>query len=486
MTVTPLGVGGDTSPTVQPLVEPDEPSTSPTAHTDLHVVSEVPSTDHRLLVAVLPVVLGLVPALVIASYSHRFAPWLVAAAWVVVAGVHASEQRRPAGLRDRVRADVKAGVVIAACTAFAGATGMIFLTGARWGLCVVAAGVGTTVLTRLLVSGAGPAPRRIVLVGSQQDIEASARSLDGDDVLLAGSLVLDAGPAPAVHQTAGVPATTSLDTLDELVGSVAADLVLVLPGRETDAAFVRRLTWALERKPVAIAVATPVASVAPHRLATSQVGDRTVVELGSPGASAFQQRIKVVLDRVGGLLILLLVAPLLLLLWVAVRLDSRGPGFFVQTRVGRDGKLFRMVKMRTMYADAESMKQALLEDNEFDGGVMFKMQRDPRVTRVGYWLRRSSLDELPQLFNVLLGDMSLIGPRPALPSEVASYDEAARRRLVVKPGLTGLWQVSGRSDLSWDESLSFDLYYTDNWRLLDDLAIAGRTVGAVTLARGAY
>jgi lipopolysaccharide/colanic/teichoic acid biosynthesis glycosyltransferase len=131
------------------------------------------------------------------------------------------------------------------------------------------------------------------------------------------------------------------------------------------------------------------------------------------------------------------------------------------------------------------MKQALMEDNESDG-VLFKIRRDPRVTRVGYWLRRSSLDELPQLLNVLRGEMSLVGPRPALPSEVASYDEDARRRLVVKPGITGLWQVSGRSDLQWDESLRLDLYYADNWRLIDDLAIAARTVTAVTLARGAY
>jgi lipopolysaccharide/colanic/teichoic acid biosynthesis glycosyltransferase len=181
----------------------------------------------------------------------------------------------------------------------------------------------------------------------------------------------------------------------------------------------------------------------------------------------------------------LLVSPLLLLLIAAVRLDSKGPGFFVQTRVGKDGRLFRMVKLRTMYADAEAMKQALLSDNESDG-VLFKIRRDPRVTRVGYWLRRSSLDELPQLLNVLLGQMSMVGPRPALPSEVAAYDGLARRRLAVKPGITGLWQVSGRSDLSWDESIRLDLHYADNWRLVDDLGIAVRTVSAVTQARGAY
>jgi lipopolysaccharide/colanic/teichoic acid biosynthesis glycosyltransferase len=144
-----------------------------------------------------------------------------------------------------------------------------------------------------------------------------------------------------------------------------------------------------------------------------------------------------------------------------------------------------MYKLRSMHRDAESALDALLGDNESDG-TLFKIRRDPRVTRVGYWLRRSSLDELPQLLNVLRGDMSLVGPRPALPSEVATYDDVERRRLAVKPGITGLWQVSGRSDLSWDESVRLDLYYADNWRLLDDLSIAARTVRAVTRARGAY
>jgi lipopolysaccharide/colanic/teichoic acid biosynthesis glycosyltransferase len=229
----------------------------------------------------------------------------------------------------------------------------------------------------------------------------------------------------------------------------------------------------------------PVSSVSAHRLRTTELAGSTVLELGVAGPPALEVRVKALVDRVGAALLLVVVSPLLVLMVAAVRLDSRGPGFFVQTRVGKDGTDFRMFKMRTMYADAEAMKQALLEDNDSDG-VLFKIRRDPRVTRVGYWLRRFSLDELPQVLNVLLGQMSLVGPRPALPSEVASYDAVARRRLVVKPGITGLWQVSGRSDLLWDESLRLDLYYADNWRLLGDVAIAARTVGAVTSARGAY
>jgi lipopolysaccharide/colanic/teichoic acid biosynthesis glycosyltransferase len=141
--------------------------------------------------------------------------------------------------------------------------------------------------------------------------------------------------------------------------------------------------------------------------------------------------------------------------------------------------------MRTMVQDADAIKSHLAEANEFDS-VLFKMKRDPRITRVGQFLRRSSLDELPQLLNVVLGDMSLVGPRPFLPEEVARMDEDTLRRHAVRPGITGLWQVSGRSDLAWDESAALDTYYADNWSLLGDLAIGARTVHAVTSSKGAY
>jgi lipopolysaccharide/colanic/teichoic acid biosynthesis glycosyltransferase len=144
-----------------------------------------------------------------------------------------------------------------------------------------------------------------------------------------------------------------------------------------------------------------------------------------------------------------------------------------------------MYKVRTMSVDAEERRTSLEDQNEVDQ-TLFKMREDPRITRVGKVLRRTSLDELPQLVNVVRGQMSLVGPRPALPGEVATYDAFTRRRLAVKPGITGLWQVSGRSDLTWEESIRLDLHYVDNWRLVDDLVIAAKTVNAVTQARGAY
>src|SRR5204863_10054327 len=164
---------------------------------------------------------------------------------------------------------------------------------------------------------------------------------------------------------------------------------------------------------------------------------------------------------------------------------SRAPAFFRQERVGRDGRTFRVWKLRTMRVDADSLLAELQQRNENDG-LLFKMRHDPRITAMGRWLRRYSLDELPQLLNVLSGDMSLVGPRPPLPSEVALYASDVQRRLLVKPGITGLWQVSGRSDLSWDDAVRLDLYYVDNWSLILDLHTMWRTIGVVLRRKGAY
>jgi lipopolysaccharide/colanic/teichoic acid biosynthesis glycosyltransferase len=168
-----------------------------------------------------------------------------------------------------------------------------------------------------------------------------------------------------------------------------------------------------------------------------------------------------------------------------VKLTSQGPVFFTQDRVGRDGLVFPMLKFRTMERDAAQRIEFLLTQNE-GNGVLFKMRKDPRVTRVGRILRRYSLDELPQLLNVLRGEMSLVGPRPPLPTEVERFGLDMRRRLVVKPGMTGLWQISGRSDLSWEESVRLDVQYVENWSLLLDLTILWRTCAAVVRADGAY
>jgi exopolysaccharide biosynthesis polyprenyl glycosylphosphotransferase len=183
---------------------------------------------------------------------------------------------------------------------------------------------------------------------------------------------------------------------------------------------------------------------------------------------------------------LLVLAPAFLLTALAVRLDSPGPALFSQARVGRDGKLFRCWKFRSMYMDAEKRKAQLLQQNEMSGGVIFKMKQDPRITRVGKFIRKASIDELPQLWNVFIGDMSLVGPRPAVPAEVEQYTPYQRGRLQVKPGITCLWQVSGRSDLNFDEQVKLDLQYARIRSLGVDFALLFKTIPAVLFARGAY
>jgi lipopolysaccharide/colanic/teichoic acid biosynthesis glycosyltransferase len=192
-------------------------------------------------------------------------------------------------------------------------------------------------------------------------------------------------------------------------------------------------------------------------------------------------------DRAAAGVLLLLFGPLLVVLALLVRHDSPGPALFRQVRVGRNGEPFTVFKLRTMRQGADALVEELAEDNESDReGVLFKIRTDPRITRLGAVLRKYSLDELPQLINVFRGEMSLIGPRPALPSEVHEYSTDLRRRLVVKPGMTGLWQVSGRSDLSWEDTVRYDLQYVDNWSWTLDFKIALKTFRAVVGHRGAY
>jgi exopolysaccharide biosynthesis polyprenyl glycosylphosphotransferase len=221
------------------------------------------------------------------------------------------------------------------------------------------------------------------------------------------------------------------------------------------------------------------------RITVRPVDGLPMMHIEHPRLSGARRLVKAVFDVTVAALLLVLAAPLLAAVALLVRLDSPGPVLFRQTRVGKNGEPFEIVKFRTMYVDAELRLEAMRERNEHSG-VLFKIRRDPRVTRCGRILRRYSLDELPQLINVVLGDMSLVGPRPPLPAEVARYPLDMRRRLVVKPGMTGLWQVSGRSDLSWDESIRLDLRYVENWTLTADLVILMRTAMVVLRGSGAY
>jgi exopolysaccharide biosynthesis polyprenyl glycosylphosphotransferase len=255
-----------------------------------------------------------------------------------------------------------------------------------------------------------------------------------------------------------------------------------LPG---GSATIRRLGWELENSNTELILVSRLTDVAGPRIHLRPISGLPMVHVDLPQYSGFAHAVKRAFDVVVAGLLLLVLSPLLAGIAMGVRLTSPGPVLFRQERVGAHGSRFAMLKFRSMVTDAEARLTELHDLNE-GNGVLFKMKEDPRVTPLGRLLRRYSLDELPQLWNVLVGDMSLVGPRPPLASEVDRYEADVNRRLLTKPGITGLWQVSGRSDLSWEESVKIDLYYVENWSITGDLVILLKTARAVLAGSGAY
>jgi exopolysaccharide biosynthesis polyprenyl glycosylphosphotransferase len=286
-------------------------------------------------------------------------------------------------------------------------------------------------------------------------------------------------------EIAGIPVISDLASVPEVVARFDADTVAVLACPEMSGVRLRELAWALEKRGTDLCVAPALLDVAGPRTTIRPVAGLPLLHMDHPEFTGARRVIKSAFDKVMAISALALAAPVFLVIPLAIWIGDGGPPFFRQTRVGQHGRPFTVFKFRTMVLDAEERKTQLIASNEFDD-VLFKIRNDPRVTRVGYWLRRWSLDELPQLINVLLGDMSMVGPRPALPEEAAAYGEQVRRRLVVKPGITGLWQVNGRSDLAWEESVRLDLRYVENWSLALDLQILWKTLSAVRRGSGAY
>ncbi|MFD6224433.1 sugar transferase [Nocardia asteroides] len=271
----------------------------------------------------------------------------------------------------------------------------------------------------------------------------------------------------------------------EAVRRSGADSVAVAATEHLGPAELGRMAWELDQLGIDLIVAPGVVDIAGVRLTNRQVAGMPMLHIDGPRYSLAKSRRKAVFDLCFASTVLILIAPTLLVIALAVKLNSAGPVFYLSERIGRDGVPFRMIKFRSMFADADRAVEHLIDEH---GGnpLFFKLKDDPRVTPVGRFLRKYSLDELPQFFNVIRGEMSVVGPRPQVQREVDSYDAVMRRRLLVKPGVTGLWQVSGRSDLSVEESVRLDLSYVENWSMLLDLELIGRTIGTVAQGEGAY
>lgn len=292
---------------------------------------------------------------------------------------------------------------------------------------------------------------------------------DSDGVLIPGNLEFLGGPGRAV----------------EACKETGADTLLVAGGTFSSFADLRRIGWELQDSEVDLVVVPSLIDVAGPRIHMRPVAGLPLMHVDPPQVAAAMKWGKAVFDRVSALVLVVLLSPLMLAVAAAIKIGDHGPVFFRQERIGLHGNHFSLWKFRSMVHDAAQAHETLVLDSG-RGNLLFKLAQDPRATRVGQFIRRYSLDELPQLLNVLAGEMSLVGPRPQVAAEVAAYGADDHRRLLVRPGITGLWQVSGRSELDWDEAVRLDLYYVDNWSMMGDLVILAKTVRAVLFPKGAY
>jgi exopolysaccharide biosynthesis polyprenyl glycosylphosphotransferase len=422
-------------------------------------------------------------------------PALVATAWLVALGAYHTRDARVLGLGAR---EYKL-VVNASALAF-GMLAILFLVlrvdfAAAYFLLALPVGLGALVLDRWLwrkwllhQREFGHYLARAIVVGHRDDVEYVITQIaanTGAVYRVVGAAVDDApGPQLTVGEQR-IPVVAEPDGVAAAAASVSADAVIVAGQPDEGGEFVRQLGWDLEATPAELVLSSRLTDVAGPRIHFRPVDGLPLIHVETPTFEGGKHVLKRSVDVVLSAIALIVLLPFMLVIGLIVRIDSPGPALFRQRRCGRNGDTFEMLKFRSMVETAEDDLAGLLDRNEGDG-LLFKLRNDPRVTRVGRWLRKYSLDELPQLWNVLVGDMSIVGPRPPLVTEVAEYEGSVTRRLFIKPGMTGLWQISGRSDLSWEESVRLDLYYVENWSLTGDLMIMWRTAKAVVNPKGAY
>lgn len=362
-----------------------------------------------------------------------------------------------------------------------------FLTAVPAGLIMLIAGRWVMRLWLTKRRSRGEFLTRVILVGDRAKTEHVVQGLRRDassGLELVGAVIAGDSSERPLH--GGVPVLGDLSRIVSEVQSRRADAVIFTGTDELGPREMRELGWKLDELGVSVIVAPALTDIAGPRIHAVPVAGQPLIRIDYPSLEGIKQFAKRAFDIAGSLTLIILVAPVMLAVAFAVRSTSAGPVLYRQERIGHQGRPFFMLKFRSMIVDADEHLHVLLREQGTADRPLFKVIDDPRVTRVGKFLRKYSLDELPQLFNVLRGSMSLVGPRPQRAAEVELYDAWAHRRLLVTPGVTGLWQVSGRSDLSWEDSMRLDLYYVENWSLTGDIIILWRTLRAVIAPSGAY
>ncbi|WP_375389633.1 sugar transferase [uncultured Amnibacterium sp.] len=424
-----------------------------------------------------------------ASVPYPVVSLALAALWLLALGVLDTRDEDEIGngsteYRRVIRAGIATFVLLIVVGFFLGIDLSRIWTGV-----VVPAGTALLVLSRWawrkrLVArrAAGLDSHRVVLVGSTDTVVRTALDLarhPAHGYHVVGVALTDGASHGSV---ADLPIVGRVDDVPTALRVLGADTVMATSSEHLSAERIRDLAWHLDPKHHLV-VAPSLTDVGGSRIHLRPAAGLPLIHVETPHQAGAGRVAKRLFDVAAASIGLVLLAPVLAVIAILIQRDSSGGVLYRQERIGRDGEPFSILKFRSMSADADARRAELTDDS---GKGMFKMPDDPRVTRVGKVLRRFSLDELPQLINVVRGEMSLVGPRPALPSEVSEYDRRELRRLAVTPGLSGLWQVSGRSDLDWADGIRLDLYYVENWSMTQDLQILWRTARAVATSTGAY
>ena len=420
----------------------------------------------------------------------------IAGAWMVALGVYRSRDKQVVGIGpDEYKRVFSATIVLLgllnmACVVFEieiarGYVALVFPLGclglmtSRWTL--------RRWLTRQRVHGHYLS--RVVVLGAPEEVRYVINQIEkkSGPIYKVVGVALQGPQLPPSLMVNGkaVPVVSDIYSVVHAVAATDADAVIIAGQVEGGSTYIQELGWQLEESSTELILTTGLTNVAGPRIHSRPVEGLPLMHVELPQYAGAKHAMKRVLDIVLSAAALVVLLPVFAVLAVLIRRDSPGPVIFRQERIGRRGQTFVMFKFRSMVETAEQDLAALLEQNE-GAGLLFKMEHDPRVTRVGKWMRHYSLDELPQFLNVFRGDMSLVGPRPPLQREVDGYERHVHRRLYIKPGLTGMWQINGRSELNWQDSVRLDLYYVENWSIVGDIIILWRTARAMIRPVGAY